>query len=608
MEYNFFDFLKLLGSLGLFLYGMKIMSEGLQKLAGDKLRGILSAMTKNRVAGVFTGILITALIQSSSATTVMVVSFVNAGLLSLVQSIGVIMGANIGTTLTAWMISFFGFGKLSIGTLAIPLLGIGLPLIFSARSKRKSLGEFIFGFSFLFIGLDFLKDSMPDLQNNPGVLAFVQNFANMGFISTLIFLLIGTVLTIIVQSSSATVAITLIMATKGWIDFSSAAAMIMGENIGTTITANVAAIPANISAKRTAFAHFMFNILGVIWMLFVFQYFVNTVEHIISNFTSINPAHMNAFVNDMTPEQLTQITTMSADKLPPDLVEKQRMYYGYEASISYGLSLFHTLFNLCNVAIMIWFVKLYEKLTVKLIKVPKGEEDDEDFQLQFISTGLLSTAELSILQAEKEVEVYAKRAKKMFGFVEKMTALEDNEKKFMKLYNRVEKYEDICDRMEIEIGDYLNKVAEGKLSNESKEKIRSIIRKVTEIESVADACCNIGRHLKRKQEVGSVFEKEILDNIYDMYSLLDEAFENMQTLLKAPDITEKELIYSKSLESGINDKRNMLKKKNIEDVNNNLYSYQNGVFYMDIISECESMGDYIINVIESIKVKKAHHH
>ncbi|MDD4537326.1 MAG: Na/Pi cotransporter family protein, partial [Petrimonas sp.] len=452
MDYSFFDFLKLIGSLALFLYGMKIMSEGLQKLAGNKLRTILSAMTKNRVMGVLTGVLITALIQSSSATTVMVVSFVNAGLLSLVQSIGVIMGANIGTTVTAWIISLFGFGKFSISALSIPLMGIALPLIFSSKSKNKSTGEFIFGFAFLFMGLDFLKSAMPDLQNNPEVLSFVQNFSDMGIGSVLIFLLIGSVLTILVQSSSATVALTLIMATKGWIDFPAAAAMIMGENIGTTITANLAAIPANLSAKRAAFAHFMFNVLGVIWMLFVFKYFVNMVEGLVTSFGPANPAEMSAFISSLSPEEYTQITTLSKSELSADLVSKQNMYLSYQGATSYGLSLFHTLFNICNVSLMIWFVKVYEKICLNVVRPKAGEEEDEEFVLQYISTGILSTAELSILQAEKETEVYAKRARKMFGFVKKMTNMDHNDKKFLKLYNRLEKYEDICDRMEVEIG------------------------------------------------------------------------------------------------------------------------------------------------------------
>jgi len=603
MDYSLFDLLKLIGSLALFLYGMKIMSEGLQKLAGNKLRNILSAMTKNRMMGVLTGIMITALVQSSSATTVMVVSFVNAGLLSLVQSIGVIMGANIGTTVTAWMISFFGFGKFSISTLSIPLMGLAIPLIFSSKSKNKSLGEFLFGFAFLFMGLDFLKGSMPDLQNNPEVLSFVQNFTGMGILSTLFFLLIGTILTIIVQSSSATVAITLIMAVKGWIDFPSAAAMIMGENIGTTVTANLAAIPANLSAKRTAFAHFMFNVMGVIWMLFLFRFFVNMVDDVVANFASINPSGMSSFITSLSLEEYNQITTLPQSDLTPELASLQDTYHSYQAATSYGLSLFHTSFNICNVFIMIWFVRLYEKICLTVIKPKKGEEEDEEFILQFISTGMAPTNELSILQAEKEVEVYVNRVRKMFGFVKKMTNLNHNDKKFLKMYNRTEKYEDICDRMEVEIGSYLSKVSEGRLSSQSKERVRDILRSVTEIESIADSACNIARHLKRKMEANVVLEEGIIANINSMFELLDKAHENMQVLLRNQKITEPELVNSRHIENSINEMRNLLKRENVESLNQHIYSYQNGVFYMDIISECERMGDYIMNVIETIEVK-----
>lgn len=601
MDYGLIDFLKLVGSLGLFLYGMKIMSEGLQKLAGNKLRNVLSAMTKNRIMGVLTGVMITALIQSSSATTVMVVSFVNAGLLSLIQSIGVIMGANIGTTVTAWMISFFGFGKFSISALAIPLMGLALPLIFSSKSRNKSMGEFIFGFSFLFMGLDFLQNSMPNLQNNPEVLAFVQNFTGMGIISTLFFLMVGSVMTVIVQSSSATVAITLIMATKGWIDFPSAAAMIMGENIGTTITANLAAIPANISAKRAAFSHLMFNVFGVLWMLLVFKHFVHLIDNIVPSFAGVHPSGITEFITSLSPEVYTQITTLPQSELSPELAALQDRYLTYQSATSYGLSLFHTLFNICNVSLMIWFVKLYEKICLRVIRPKKGEEEDEEFVLQYISTGMASTDELSILQAEKEMEVYAQRVKKMVGFVKKMTNLKNSDKKFLKLYNRIEKYEDISDRMEVEIGSYLSKVSEGKLSNRSKERVRSILRAVTEIESIADSACNIARHLKRKMEAETEFEEAILENINSMYELTDKALDNMQQLLKNKKITETDLVNSKHIESVINEKRNQLKRENVENLNLKLYSYQNGVFYIDIISECERMGDYIINVIESLE-------
>ena len=602
MDYTFFDFLKLIGSLGLFLYGMKIMSEGLQKMAGEQLRNILAVMTKNRVMGVLTGVLITALIQSSSATTVMVVSFVNAGLLTLSQSIGVIMGANIGTTVTAWMITLFGFGKFSISVISIPLLGIGLPLIFSAKSKRKSLGEFIFGFAFLFLGLDYLKESMPDFQNNPEVLLFVSKFANMGFLSTLIFLFIGTVLTIIVQSSSATVAITLIMCSRGWIGFESAAAMILGENIGTTVTAILASMSGNVSAKRAACSHILFNVLGVIWMLVVFNYFVDMVAGLVKNVWSVNPSDMSGFMATISPEDFSLITSTPAADLSPGLIAKQQLYHTYELSTSYGLSLFHTMFNLTNVFLMIWFVNTYEKICKWVIK-PKIEEEGEDFQLQYISTGMLSTAELSILQAEKEMELYARHTRKMLSMVQDIAIIKD-ESKFLKVFARIEKYEGISDRMEVEIGSYLGKVAEGKLSNYSKEKIRAILRGVTEIESVADSCHNIARHYKRKVNANVTFPVTLEENVSSMIELLEKAFDKMEHVIKMQDVTETDMGDSRKYESRINEMRNMLKRRNMEDVNNNIYPYQTGVYYMDIVTEYEKMGDYIFNVIESVKHQK----
>ena len=602
MDYSFYDFLKLIGSLGLFLYGMKIMSEGLQKMAGEQLRSILAVMTKNRVMGVLTGVLITALIQSSSATTVMVVSFVNAGLLTLSQSIGVIMGANIGTTVTAGMITLFGFGKFSISIISIPLLGVGLPLIFSARNKRKSLGEFIFGFAFLFMGLDYLKASMPDLQNNPDVLAFVAEFADLGFLSTLIFLLIGTVLTVIIQSSSATVAITLIMCSRGWIGFESAAAMVMGENIGTTITANIAAWSANVSAKRAAFSHLLFNVLGVVWMLFVFSFFVDMVATIVDGVWSVNPTDMNGFLATLSPQELSLITSTPASELSASLVAKQQMYHTYELSSSYGLSLFHTLFNITNVFVMIWFVNGYEKVC-KLVIKPRKDEEGEEFQLQFISTLMLSTAELSIMQAEKEMGVYAKRVRKMLDMVQELAVTKD-ESDFLKLFDKIVKYEGIIDRMEVEIGSYLNRVSEGKLSNQSKEKIRAILRGVTEIESVADSCHNIAKHYKRKIEANVTFPDLLKENISAMFILLEKAFDIMELVIKYQEVTKNNMRESNKYELTINETRNMLKRKNIEDVNSNVYPYQSGVYYMDVVTECEKMGDYIVNVVESVEQRK----
>ena len=412
MEYSFYDFLKLLGSLAMFLYGMKIMSEGLQKFAGDRLRRILTAMTTNRVTGVITGMLITALVQSSSATTVMVVSFVNAGLLELTQSIGVIMGANIGTTVTAWLISALGF-KVDIAAFALPLLFFGLPLLFSQKSSRKSMGEFIFGFSFLFMGLSYLKANAPDLSHNPDMLAFVQNYTDMGFLSILLFVVIGTVLTMIVQASAATMAITLIMCANGWISFELGAALVLGENIGTTITANLAALTGNAQSRRAALAHLVFNVFGVIWVLILFVPFTSAVSWFVTDVMgSTDPA----------------------------------------VAVSFKLSAFHTAFNICNVLLLIWFVKLIERTVCAIIPM---KEQDEEYRLRYISGGMLSTAELSILQASKEIQLFAERTRRMFGMVKDLLHMEKDDD-FTKLYSRVEKYENISDSMELEIANSLN--------------------------------------------------------------------------------------------------------------------------------------------------------
>jgi phosphate:Na+ symporter len=561
MDYSFFDFLTLVGSLGMFLYGMKIMSEGLQKVAGDKLRSILSVMTTNRFTGVLTGMLITALIQSSSATTVMVVSFVNAGLLTLAQSVSVIMGANVGTTVTAWLISLFGF-KVDISAFALPLIGLGIPLIFSRKSKRKSWGEFIMGFALLFLGLDYLKNSVPDLQSNPEILAFLQNYTSMGYASLFIFLALGTVLTIIVQSSSATVAITLIMCSKGWIPFEMAAAMILGENIGTTITANLAAISANISAKRAALAHLMFNVFGVCWVMAVFYPFTHMVEWIITKFG------------------------------PDDL----------EASIPYGLSLFHSLFNIMNVLIMVWFVNFYVYICSKLIKPRKGSEEEE-FQLTFISSGILSTSELSLMQAKKEIAVYGERCYRMLQMVRELYYEKDDDQ-FLKIYGRIEKYENISDRMEIEIANYLTHVAEGRLSSESKEELRVMLRAISEIESIADSCNNLARDIKRRNEGKSVFTDEQNEHFDHMLSLIDKALLQMNKTLHLQETTHDDINPSYNIENEINNYRNQLKLRNLEDVDKKKYDYQDGVYYIDIISECERLGDYIINVMQAIVEKK----
>ena len=564
MEYSFYDFLKLIGSLGLFLYGMKIMSEGLQKVAGDRLRSILTAMTTNRVTGVLTGVLITALIQSSSATTVMVVSFVNAGLLTLAESISVIMGANIGTTVTAWIISIFGF-KVDMAAFALPLLAIALPLIFSGKSNRKSVGEFIFGFSFLFMGLSYLKANAPDLNANPEMLAFVQNYTDMGFFSILLFLFIGTILTMIVQASAATMAITLIMCANGWISLELGAALVLGENIGTTITANLAALTANTQAKRAALAHFVFNVFGVIWVLIIFHPFMQLVNWVVDTFfQTSNP----------------------------------------EVAISYKLSAFHSIFNICNVCILIWGVKLIERTVCALIH-PK--EEDEEPRLRFITGGMLSTAELSILQARKEIHLFAERTHRMFGMVQDLLHTEKDDD-FNKLFSRIEKYENISDNMELEIANYLNQVSEGRLSSESKLQIRAMLREVTEIESIGDSCYNLARTINRKRQTNQDFTEKQYEHIHFMMNLTNDALAQMIVVVEKPEHQSIDINKSFNIENEINNYRNQLKNQNILDVNNKEYDYQMGVYYMDIIAECEKLGDYIVNVVEAssdVKEKKA---
>ena len=555
---------RLIGSLGLFLYGMKIMSEGLQKVAGDRLRSILTAMTTNRVTGVLTGVLITALIQSSSATTVMVVSFVNAGLLTLAESISVIMGANIGTTVTAWIISIFGF-KVDMAAFALPLLAIALPLIFSGKSNRKSVGEFIFGFSFLFMGLSYLKANAPDLNANPEMLAFVQNYTDMGFFSILLFLFIGTILTMIVQASAATMAITLIMCANGWISLELGAALVLGENIGTTITANLAALTANTQAKRAALAHFVFNVFGVIWVLIIFHPFMQLVNWVVDTFfQTSNP----------------------------------------EVAISYKLSAFHSIFNICNVCILIWGVKLIERTVCALIH-PK--EEDEEPRLRFITGGMLSTAELSILQARKEIHLFAERTHRMFGMVQDLLHTEKDDD-FNKLFSRIEKYENISDNMELEIANYLNQVSEGRLSSESKLQIRAMLREVTEIESIGDSCYNLARTINRKRQTNQDFTEKQYEHIHFMMKLTNDALAQMIVVVEKPEHQSIDINKSFNIENEINNYRNQLKNQNILDVNNKEYDYQMGVYYMDIIAECEKLGDYVVNVVEAssdVKEKKA---
>ncbi|MCM1293072.1 MAG: Na/Pi cotransporter family protein [Bacteroides sp.] len=598
MNYSFLDFLGLIGAVGLFLYGMKVMSEGLQKAAGDRLRNILSSMTRNRFTGTLTGFFITALIQSSSASTVMVVSFVNAGLMTLAQSIAVIMGANVGTTFTAWIIALFGF-KVNISAFVLPLIGLSVPLLFSKKSRTKSIGEFLVGFAFLFMGLDLISTYVPDLQSNPEMFAFLQSYSDMGFGSVLIFVLTGILLTAIIQSSAATFAITLIMCSKGWIPFNLACAIVLGSHIGTTATPLLASLSGNVAAKRTAMAHLMFNVFGVAWMLCVFNPFVELSSWITESIGQGDPNQLFGFVNHIretdptTYNHLFDKTTLSDTSAVAKIATLQM-------SVSFGMSIFHTVSNLINLSIMIWFTNLYVKLVEKL--VPAKHKEDEEFQLKFISGGLLSASELNLTQAEKEIYVYGERVQRMIDMAQKLTHTKGESNDFVELYSRLEKYEDISDRMEIEIAHYLNRCSEGRLSNEGKLKIAAMLRIVSEVESIADCCLGAGKILVRKNQASVQFNKEIESNIDQMFDYVKQAMSSMLQLLRDPDhVRENEIIVSYNKEREINNYRNTLRTTNIENINNRLYEYQAGIYYMDLISDLEKTGDYIINVVDTIK-------
>lgn len=552
---TFVNIFSLLGSLGLFLYGMKIMSEGLEKFAGDRLRNILAAMTKNRVMGVLTGISVTALIQSSSATTVMVISFVNAGLMTLTQAIGVIMGANVGTTVTAWIISAIGF-KVNVAAFALPLLAIGIPLVFSGNSQRKSIGEFVFGFSFLFMGLSFLQESAENLQVGNVVALMLAKVADGGFFTIILFVIVGALVTMLVQASAATMAITLMLFDMNIPGFGleQAAALAMGQNIGTTITAFIASLTGNTQARRAALAHMFFNVFGVIIVLFIFYPFCDAITWFVSNVLGTPD-------NDM-----------------------------------FKLSAFHTAFNVFNTLILIWFVKQIEQFVCKVL--PQKEEKEEP-RLRFISGGLLSTAELSIIQARNEIGVMAERCCRMTDMVRKaLSAKKDNE--FENLYNRIEHYEQITDNMETEIADYLRKVSEGRLSAYTKMHIAQMLREVDELESVGDSMYHLARTLSRKrQHEPSPFTNEQKAHMEEMLNLTDKALGNMHSILLDNTSEPVDLKNAYGMESQLNDFRSKCRDENLEAVNTGVYNYRLGTFYNDFIGECERIGDYVINVVQA---------
>lgn len=597
MNYSFLDFLGLLGAVGLFLYGMKVMSEGLQKAAGDRLRNILSAMTRNRFTGTATGFLITALIQSSSASTVMVVSFVNAGLMTLSQSMAVIMGANVGTTFTAWVIALFGF-SVNISSFVLPMLGIAVPLLFANRSRTKSIGEFLVGFAFLFMGLDLISKYVPDLQTNPEMFEFLTRYTTMGYGSVWIFMLVGVVLTMIIQSSAATFAITLIMCSKGWIGFDLSCAIVLGSNIGTTITPILASLSGNTAAKRTAMGHLLFNLLGTVWCMTLFYPFVNLTTWLTEAFGFGNPTELVGFVKHIELTQPELYNHLFDNSLPAghDVMMKIAMM---QTSVSYGLSMFHTAFNIVNLSVMIWLTNVYVKIVVALVP---GKSEDEEFQLKFISGGLLNASELNLAQAEKELVVYSQRVQRMIGMVQNLIHTRDVSSDFTHLFTRIEKYEEISDRMEIEIASYLNRCSEGRLSNEGKHRIASMLTIVSEIESIADSCYSISKTLIRKRESKVEFNDEIYGNIDAMFTEVEAAMTNMLYLLSNLEHErEQDIIVSYNREREINNLRNQLRTANIANINDHHYEYQAGIYYMDIIGDLEKTGDYIINVVDTIK-------
>mgnify|MGYP003300266349 FL=1 len=564
----------LLGAMGMFLYGMNLMSAGLQKAAGDRLRGFLSAMTSNPFKRVMTGVGITALIQSSSATTVMVVSFVNAGLLTLVQAIGVIMGANIGTTITAWMVSLLGF-KADISILAVPLMLLGFLFSNSKKNQRKNIGELIVGFSLLFLGLSFMKESVPDLNETPQVLEFVRSWAGHGFGSVLIFLAFGTVLTLVLQSSSATMAITLIMLSMGFIPFDMACAMVLGENIGTTITANIAASVGNTQAKRAAMSHTIFNVFGVIWALIFFRPFLGLVGKIIESLFGLpNPAAEGFAVSGQDSPDAT--------------------------AALYGLSMLHTLFNTINTLILIWFVRFIEKAVVWIIRAPKNQEN-EAFRLKYISAGPLATPELATEQAFNEIIHFAQISKNGLSYA-KNAIKESDSDKFEELRSKLVKYEEISDRIEYEIATFLNAVSAGDISEETSTRIKAMYKIIGELESLGDSGESISRILSRKNIHKKIFDQDTVRKLEDMAAAVDNAYDCMITNLTAAHKGElEEISNAYNAEDRINNLRNYLRESEIEALESSRKNYQTSVYYMDIISELEKMGDFMINVSQTLE-------
>ncbi len=553
-------FMKILGSLALLIYGMKVMSEALQKMAGSQLRHILGAMTTNRFTGMLTGTFITCAVQSSSATTVMTVSFVNAGLLTLAQAISVIMGANIGTTLTAWIMSL-GF-NVDLTLVVFPAFFLGIILIYSKR--RRYVGDFLFGIAFLFFALVLLSSAGKalDLEHNPAAIEFFKSFDTSSHLTIIIFLLIGTLITCIVQSSAAVMAITILLCSTGVLPIYLGIALVMGENIGTTATVNLAALGANTQARRAAFAHLLFNVFGVVWVLCLFYPFVDMVCRMVG----------------YDPENTTLSAAQKATILP------------------IVLAMFHTCFNVCNTAVLIWFIPQMERVVCWIIK-PKTNKEDDEFRLRFIQAGIMKTPELSVLEASKEIHAYAEFTQHMFGMVRDLLTIKEDDA-FEQLFDRIDKYEDRSDDMEVEIAKYLDQVSDAHLSDDTKEKVRQMLREISEIESIGDSCLHIARTIGRRRAAKEEFTEAQLDNINQMFELVDDALTQMGAVL-VKHKNEVNVDRSFTMENQINNYRSQLRTQNITDVNDHKYTYTIGTMYMDIIQECERLGDFIINVVQA---------
>ena len=560
-------FFKIAGSLALLIYGMKIMSEALQKMAGPQLRHVLGAMTTNRFTGMLTGTFITSAVQSSTATTVMTVSFVNAGLLTLAQAISVIMGANIGTTLTAWIMSL-GY-SLDLTNFVFPAFLVGIVLIYSRKHRYK--GDFLFGIAFLFFSLVLLSDTgkSMNLQSNRTVIDFFGSFDVNSYTTILIFLLIGTIITLIVQSSAAVMAITILLCSTGVLPVYLGIALVMGENIGTTGTANLVALGSNTQARRTAMAHLVFNVFGVIWVLCLFYPFVHTICHIVG----YDPDGPRLSVHELSV------------KLP------------------IILATFHTFFNVLNTGILIWFIPQIEKVVCWIVKSGKKEEDEE-FRLRFIQAGIMKTPELSVLEAQKEICSFAERIQRMFGMVRELLNTKEDSK-FVKLFTRIEKYESISDNMELEIAKYLSAVSDAHLSDDTKGKIRGMMREISELESIGDSCYNLARTISRQNNSKEDFTEQQYEHIHQMFELTDDSLSQMNVVINGRK-ENVDINRSFNIENEINNYRKQLRNQNINDIDNHLYTYTSGTMYMDIINECEKLGDYVVNVVEARMGTKLH--